>query len=142
MVEIKIGSQMYSLLFNLQVLDDINQKYGSLDGFRRALTPSQDDTGEGNLSLITDFAWIIAAMANQAIISQNFDIEYGMCSGEKRRLLSLEYVLAKLTPSDLSNGNTLQAVTAAINDGMSAEIPESKNQKVDLVRENIEAKKD
>lgn len=77
---ITLGEVEYPLAFTLNVLENIQEKYGSLDAWTKAMEP---ENGEVQFK---DLKWIFAEFINEGI-----DIENEM-KNEKRKFVTLKQV--------------------------------------------------
>lgn len=111
MGKIKLDKER-ELKFNLNALNKIKEKFGSLDGMEQALSKGADP-----LDAVPDLIWLLTLLANQSIIERNMDIEYGIESGEKEKLLTEEYVSIKMNPADIIGKKN--SIFDALTDGMS-----------------------
>jgi len=93
---ITVNGQQYPIAFTLNVMEAIQQEYGSMEKWMNALEP-----GEGEEIKIKDLIWIFKEMINEGIDIENEE------KGEKRAFLSHKQVGRIVSALGLKDGPAL-----------------------------------
>ena len=105
MIEIKLNDKSYPLIFTTKAYADICEKFKTYGEFIKTFTHIGDV--KYNAQDCNNIAWLIALLANQAILISNYE------NKEKEPLLDPEYIVLKTKPRDLTDMNlkAIQAIT-------------------------------
>jgi len=96
MAKIKIADKEYDMLFNVNALQIVGEKYGSLANLHKVLTGEDKSKNQFSAYIFT-----ISTLINQAVLSYNLDIDSGILIGENKKPITEEFISIKMKPKDL-----------------------------------------
>ena len=114
--QITVGEKKYPMAFTLNVMEVIQEKYGSLDTWSDALQPDKVEDAEGILvetePKLKDLIWTFQQFLNEGIEIENEE------KSEKRELLTHKQVGRIITTVGLSeSGSLIRALTMSESSG-------------------------
>ena len=96
MAKLNIDGKEYEMIFNTQALTEIIKKFGGLENMQKKLLESQDEA-----EMLEAYIWLITLLINQAILSENIDIKYGLKQGQEKKTLTEDFIKIKMRPKDI-----------------------------------------
>lgn len=108
---IKLRGNEYPMAFNLNVIEAIQEKYGTIVNWQDKMTPAKD--GEAQFK---DIKWTLMSFINEGIEIENDENE------EKRPLIT-EKQLGRL----ITSMEDIKSVSEAIMNAVTQNVPETKN---------------
>lgn len=115
---IEVDGKKYELFFSTRTLIKISERVGGdINSLGEWLSKS-DNTVE----MLSKFSFILADLANGAVIKNNADIALGLEQGEKKPLYPDDYFIDILNVSDILTYK--EEIFEALNMGTDYEVPE------------------
>lgn len=127
---IEVDGKEYELFFSTRTLIKISERVGGdINKLGEWIGGADSKKGKGDRSeggntaeMLSRFSYILADLANGAVIKNNADIALGLEQGEKKPLYPDDYFIDILNVSDILTYR--QEIFAALNMGTDYEIPE------------------
>jgi len=91
-VVIEIDGNKYGLLLSTKAMEEITEKYGGIETFWESVSGNRDFA-----EILKQTAWIIAVLANQAILLHNLKNP-----NDKKELITDEYVKLATQPYEIA----------------------------------------
>lgn len=118
---IEVDGKKYELFFSTRTLIKISERVGGdLNNLGNWI--GGEESGGNTAEMLTRFSFILADLANGAVIKHNADIVLGLEQGEKKPLYPDDYFIDILNVSDILTYR--DEIFEALNLGTDYEIPE------------------
>lgn len=115
--EIELNGRKIELYYSTKAMLDIEKRCGNIAELNDWMK------GDGTVSqILIRLSGVLTDLANGAIFKHNSEVALGLIDEPKKKFVDDDLMLSLLTPTDLITAKN--AIYAAINDGMSFEVPE------------------
>lgn len=115
--EIELNGRKIELYYSTKAMLDVEKRCGDTNKLNEWL--KEDGT---TAQILSRLSGILTDLANGAVFKHNSEVALGLTDEPKKKFVDDELMLSLLTPADLIKAK--EAIYAAINDGMSFEVPE------------------